>query len=106
MSNSAVFGSPMILTGPRPVSPFGAAPYTNTNFRESLPAKAGRFLAKALRRAFAPKATKPRIRKTVIELSRLDDRTLRDIGLNRTSIIGAAQAAESRRRRGFRRSSK
>ena len=104
MSNSDVFGSPMILTGYRPVSPFGAA-FSSTH-RESLPARAGRFLAKTLRRVFVPRAKKPRIRKTVIELSRLDDRTLRDIGLNRANIISAAQEAESRRRRGFRRFNK
>ncbi|GAB4394155.1 MAG: hypothetical protein Tsb0032_16700 [Kiloniellaceae bacterium] len=100
MSNSDVFGSPMILTGYRPVSPFGAAP--SHTLRQSLSARAGRFLAKVLRRCEAPRRDKRRIRKTVVELSKLDDRTLRDIGLDRTTIIGAAQDAEERRTRGFR----
>lgn len=96
MSNSDVFGSPMILTGYRPVSPFGAAPYST--LRETLPIKAGRFLAKLLRHPFGPSDKKRRIRKTVVELSKLDDRTLRDIGLSRTTINGAAREAEMKRR--------
>ncbi len=99
MSNSEVFGSPMILTGNRPVSPFGAAPYAPQSY--TVPARAfrllGRFLASLLRRAFVADDEMQRIRKTAVALSRLDDRTLRDIGLNRASIISAACQAEQRR---------
>ena len=99
MSNSEVFGSPMILTGNRPVSPFGAAPYAPQRY--PAPARAirllGHFLASLLRRAFARDDETRRIRKTAVALSRLDDRTLRDIGLNRASIISAACQAEQRR---------
>lgn len=95
MSNSEVFGSPMILTGNRPVSPFGAAPYAPQ--RDTVPAQILRFLASLLRRAFVPDDKTRRIRKTAVALSRLDDRTLRDIGLNRASIISAACHAEQRR---------
>ena len=38
-----------------------------------------------------------RIRKTVLELSRLDNHMLRDIGLNRAAIISAAHEAERKR---------
>jgi uncharacterized protein YjiS (DUF1127 family) len=92
MSNSEVFGSPMILTGNKPVSPFGTTPYAPQ--RNTVPARVLRFLAGLLRRAFAPDDDKRRIRKTAVALSRLDDRTLRDIGLNRASIISAACQAE------------
>jgi uncharacterized protein YjiS (DUF1127 family) len=37
------------------------------------------------------------VRRTVAELSRLDDRTLRDIGLHRTDIDAAAAAAVGKR---------
>ncbi len=103
MSNSEVFGSPMILTGNKPVSPFGATSYAPQ--RDTVPARAirllgrflGRFLASLLRRAFVSDDETRRIRKTAVALSRLDDRTLRDIGLNRASIISAACQAEQRR---------
>ncbi|WP_193369561.1 DUF1127 domain-containing protein [Pelagibius marinus] len=99
MSNSEVFGSPMILTGNKPVSPFGAAPYAPR--RDAIPARAirrlGGFLGTLLRRAFVPNDQTRRIRKTAVALSRLDDRTLRDIGLNRASIISSACQAELQR---------
>jgi uncharacterized protein YjiS (DUF1127 family) len=95
MSNSEVFGSPIILTGNKPVSPFGATPYTPQ--RDTVPARVLRFLAGLLRRAFVANDETRRIRKTAVALSRLDDRTLRDIGLNRASIISAACEAEQRR---------
>lgn len=101
MINSEVFGSRMILTGKKPVSPFGAPFFIRK--RASFPVQAGRFVARLLRYAFQGDPQQQRIRKTVVELSRLDDRTLRDIGLNRASIISAAQEAEQRRGRGFRR---
>jgi len=95
MSNSEVFGLPMTLTGNRPVSPFGAPSYAPQ--RDTPPARAVRFLASLLRRAFVADDETQRIRKTAVALSRLDDRTLRDIGLNRASIISAACQAERRR---------
>lgn len=101
MSNSEVFGSPMILTGKKPVSPFGAAPYSPEH--ENVLVQAGRFVARMLRRALRRDRRTQRIRKTTVELSRLDDRTLRDIGLNRASIVSAAQEAERRRSTRFRR---
>ncbi|MEO3431278.1 DUF1127 domain-containing protein [Pelagibius sp. CAU 1746] len=95
MSNSEVFGSPMILTGQRPVSPFGAVPFAPQ--RNTVPARLFRFLASLLRQALTSDESPRRIRKTAVALSRLDDRTLRDIGLNRASIISAAHEAELRR---------
>ena len=89
MSNSQVFGSPMILTGPRPVSPFGAASYANSSAAAA--AKAGRGLLQALRDLAAATARDRRVRKTVHELSKLDNRTLRDIGLDRSAIVSVAQ---------------
>jgi uncharacterized protein YjiS (DUF1127 family) len=44
-----------------------------------------------------------RIRKTVVELSKLDDRMLRDIGLDRSAIVSAAQEADAGKGRRFRR---
>ena len=78
MSNSDVFGSPMNLTGRRPVSPFGGASYAIASDRAT--AKTGRGLLRALRNFFTAGLRDRRIRKTVVELSKLDDRTLRDIG--------------------------
>ncbi|WP_340119329.1 DUF1127 domain-containing protein [Pelagibius sp. 7325] len=89
MSDSNVFGSPMILTGTRPASPFGAASYAISS--ETPVAKTGRRLLKALQTLFAVSARDRRIHQTVEALSQLDDRTLRDIGLNRAAIISAAQ---------------
>ena len=40
-----------------------------------------------------------RIRRTVRELAALDDHTLRDIGLNRSSIVSTAHMLEVERRR-------
>lgn len=101
MSNSDVFGSPMILTGRKPVSPFGAA--TNTNSSNTVTVGLGRRLARALGALFVSSGRDQRIRKTVVELSRLDDRMLRDIGLNRSAIVSVAKEAEGRRGRRFRR---
>ncbi|MEQ9609293.1 MAG: DUF1127 domain-containing protein [Kiloniellaceae bacterium] len=105
MSDSNVFGSPMILTGPRPASPFGAASYALSS--ETAVAKTGRRLLQALQTLFAVSARDRRIHQTVAALSQLDDRTLRDIGLNRAALISAAQRSardgmEAERRSGGR----
>jgi len=100
MSNSHVFGSPMILTGRNAVSPFGAAIYQNSSATAA--AKTGRSLLQTLRRLLTPAGRDRRIRKTVMELSKLDNRTLRDIGLDRTMIVSAAQEAEAGNNRRFR----
>ena len=89
MSNSDVFGSPMILTGHRPVSPFGASLYNSSS--ATVAAQTGRRVLRFLRGLFGPSSRDQRIGKTVLELSKLDDRTLRDIGLNRSVIMSAAQ---------------
>lgn len=107
MSNSNVFGSPMILTGTKPVSPFGAASFALSS--ETPVAKTGRRLLQALKNLFAVNARDRRIHQTVEALSQLDDRTLRDIGLNRAAIVSAAQQSahdslEAERRSGGRRS--
>lgn len=95
MSNSDVFGSPMILTGHRPVSPFGAAIYNRSSARAA--AKTGHRTLQVLRRLFGFTSRDQRIRKTALELSKLDDRTLRDIGVERTAILGVAQEIADRR---------
>jgi len=100
MSNSDVFGSPMILTGKRPVSPFGAASYALSS--EAPAAKSGRRLLQALQALFTVNARDRRIHKTIEALSQLDDRTLRDIGLNRAAIISAARHADHERQAGGR----
>jgi uncharacterized protein YjiS (DUF1127 family) len=92
MSNSEVFGSPMILTGLKPVSPFGAATYAHSS--QAAAAKAGRGVLRTLCGFFASMGRGRRIRKTVVELSKLDDRVLRDIGLDRSAIVSAAQQAD------------
>ena len=96
MSNSDVFGSPMILRGRTAASPFGAAPYTRS--RATAPIRIGRWLMRQLKDLFARSDEARRIRQTVIELSRLEDHMLRDIGLNRSAIISAAHEAERQRR--------
>lgn len=96
MSNSDVFGSPMILTGRRPVSPFGAA--ISTSSRAAAATKTGRRLLQVLRVLFGTSSRDQRIRHTVLELSKLDDRTLRDIGLDRSAILSVAQEVSGRRR--------
>lgn len=101
MSNSQVFGSPMILTGRKPVSPFGAA--ISVQSHATAAASTVRGALKALRGLWKPLGRDRRVRKTVVELSKLDDRILRDIGLNRTAIVSAAAEAEARRTRRFRR---
>lgn len=101
MSNSDVFGSPMILTARKAVSPFGAAIYHRSS--ESATAKTGGRLGQALRGFLEPLRRERRIRKTVVELSKLDERMLRDIGLNRTAIVSAAQEAGAGKGRRFRR---
>lgn len=95
MSNSDVFGSPMILTGHRPVSPFGAANYNSSS--ATVAARAGRRTLQVLRSLFGYASRDQRIRKAMLELSKLDNRTLRDIGLDRTSITGVAQQIAGRR---------
>lgn len=94
MNNSHVFGSPMILTGRKPVSPFGAAIPARSSRATAPAATAGGFLG-TLRSLWKPLLRERRIRKTVLELSKLDDRMLRDIGLNRTAIANAAAEAEA-----------
>lgn len=89
MSNSDVFGSPMILTGHRPVSPFGAAICNSSSATAA--ARTGRRTLQVLRRLLGFTSRDRRIRKTVLELSKLDNRTLRDIGMERTAILGVAQ---------------
>ena len=101
MSNSQVFGSPMILTGHKAVSPFGAAPSLNAS--QAAPATTGHGLLRSLRDFLAAAAGDPEVRKTVSELSKLDDRMLRDIGLNRSAIISAANEATGRKGRRFHR---
>jgi len=95
MSNSDVFGSPMILTGNRPVSPFGAAIYNSSSATAA--AKTGRRTLQVLRSLFGFTSRDQRIRKTVLELSKLDNRTLRDIGLDRTAITRVAQEIADKR---------
>lgn len=95
MSNSDVFGAPLILTGKSPVSPFGAAIYNSTSATAA--ATTGRRALQVLRRIFGFTSREQRIRKTVLELSKLDNRTLRDIGLERTAIMGVAQQIADRR---------
>src|SRR3546814_16165279 len=100
MSNSQVFGSPMILTGHKPVSPFGAASMIHSG--EPAAAETGRSLKEVVRGLLAPMGRDRRIRNTVVELSKLDDRMLRDIGLDRSAIVSAAQEAQGRNGRRFR----
>jgi len=97
MSNSDVFGSPMNLTGRKPVSPFGGAPYTT--LRETMTAKLRRLLTQNLQRLLMPSLRQQRVRKTVTELSKLDDYRLRDIGLDRSTIAGTSQARGARQSR-------
>lgn len=100
MSNTSVFGSPMILTGKKPVSPFGAASYA---IPSEMPAvRTGGRLLQVLQTLFSANARERRIHKTVSALSQLDDRTLRDIGLNRTAIVTAARHAADERNSGGR----
>ena len=101
MSNTQVFGSPMTLTGRKAVSPFGAANYIHSS--EAAAATTGRSLRQAVRSLLAPMGRDRRIRKTVVELSKLDDRMLRDIGLDRSAIVNAAQEADAGKDRRFRR---
>ena len=90
MRNSDYFGSPMILPGIRPASPFGAA------IRPTFTEKVTRGAAEITERVFGPTLRRMRIRKTVVELSKLDEHALRDIGLNRSSIISTAHEVEER----------
>src|SRR3546814_14985586 len=68
MSNSQVFGSPMILTGHKPVSPFGAASMIHSG--EPAAAETGRSLKEVVRGLLAPMGRARRIRNTVVELSK------------------------------------
>ncbi|WP_422368372.1 DUF1127 domain-containing protein [Pelagibius sp.] len=90
MSNSNLFGSPMVLPGIRPASPFGAA------VKPSLRGRVLHSLKDLAARTFGPLFRDLRVRRTVLELSKLDDHMLRDIGLNRSSIVSRAQATEER----------
>src|SRR3546814_12474605 len=85
MSNSQVFGSPMILTGHKPVSPLGAASMIHTG--EPAAAETGRRLKEVVRGLLVPRGRDPRIRNPVEGLSELGDRMLRDIGPHRTHIL-------------------
>lgn len=84
----------MILSGRRPTSPFGFP--AQEMLHESFTARAGRFLANGLQRLRQGPGRQRRVQRTVIELSKLDSRTLRDIGLDRSEILRAAQDAETR----------
>lgn len=88
MSNSDVFGSPMVLPGVRPASPFGAA------VKPSLVHKVVNTAAGIAQQVFGPTARRMRIRRTVVQLSALEDHMLRDIGLDRSSIISTAYEVE------------
>src|SRR3546814_19209737 len=92
MSNSQVFGSPMILTDRKAVSPFGTADYAQCS--ETAAAERARGLGASVRRLLAPTGRDRRLRRTMAALSTLDDRMLRDLGLDRPTIVSAAQAAE------------
>lgn len=96
MSNSDVFGAPMILTGHRPVSPFGAAICNSSGATAA--ARTGRRALQVLRRFFGFTTRDQRIRKTALELSKLDNRTLRDIGVERPAILSVAQEIAERRK--------
>jgi len=100
MSNADVFGSPMILTSRKAVSPFGAA--SNEALRGNGRAPRGQRLIRFLRRVFRRGDEQRRVRKTILELSKLDNHMLRDIGLNRAAIISAAHEAERKNRRSAR----
>jgi uncharacterized protein YjiS (DUF1127 family) len=89
----------MILTGYRPVSPFGAAICYSSSATAAV--RTGRRALQALRRLFRFNSRDQRIRKTVIELSKLDNRTLRDIGVDRTAIMSVAQEIAEGRGRSF-----
>src|SRR3546814_3328193 len=93
MSNSQVFGSPMILTDRKAVSPFGTA--DSAQCSETAAAERARGLGESVRRRRAPTGRDRRSRRTRAELSTLDDRMLRDIGLDRSAIVSAAQDAET-----------
>src|SRR3546814_16715606 len=60
-------------------------------------AETGRSLKEVVRGLLAPMGRDRRIRNTVVELSKLDDRMLRDIGLDRSAIVSAAQEAKGRK---------
>lgn len=90
MSNSDFFGSPMILPGIRPASPFGAA------IRPSFTERFLRGVNEITQRAFGPVLRSMRVRRTVKELSNLDAHMLRDIGLDRSAIISTAHEVEER----------
>src|SRR3546814_16218931 len=98
MSNSQVFGSPMILTGHKPVSPFGAASMIHSG--EPAAAETGRSLKEVVRGLLAPMGRDRRIRTTEVDLTTLDDRMLRHIGLDRAPILNATP--EPQRRTGLR----
>jgi uncharacterized protein YjiS (DUF1127 family) len=84
----------MTLTGKRPISPFGFP--AQDVLRESPAARARSLITGWLQRLRQDSGLQRRVRRTVVELSRLDSRTLRDIGLDRSEILRAAQDAESR----------
>ena len=88
MSNSDVFGSPMVLPGVRPASPFGEA------VKPSLVQKVVNAAAEIAQQMVGPFARRMRVRKTIVQLSALEDHMLRDIGLNRSSIISTAHEVE------------
>src|SRR3546814_15282982 len=82
MSNSQVFGSPMILTGHKPVSPFGAASIIHSG--EPAAAETGRSLKEVVRGLLAPIGRDRRTRPTVVDLSKLLHRLVRHIGPDHT----------------------
>src|SRR3546814_14732803 len=95
MSNSQVFGSPMILTGHKPVRPFGAASMIHSG--EPAAAETGRSLKEVVRGLLAPMGRARRFRHTAVELSHLEDRLTPSTGLHPPAIGSAATDGQGRK---------